>query len=88
MSTTPTTQPDQHGSRLTATELKELATEISKQLQWPAVMTLETAGRYLDRKPEAVRHMVRKGMLPRVGFDSKVQILKADIDALIKQRRF
>lgn len=51
--------------------------------RWPEIMDLETAGKYMDRGPDAVRHLVRKKLLPRVALDSKIQIRKVDIDKVV-----
>jgi hypothetical protein len=65
---------------MTKEELKALANEIARQMQWPEIMELQTAGRYIDRGPEAVRHLIRNRLIPRVVFDSKVQVRRSDID--------
>jgi hypothetical protein len=70
---------------ITSKQITELAAQISTQIQWPEVMDLETAGRYMGRGPEAIRHFVRKRLIPRVGIDSKIQVRKADLDKLVEK---
>lgn len=60
-------------------EIRRLKDNPSQRL-WPEVMTFETAGLYMDRTSESVRHLVRKRVLPRVEFDTKPQLRKYDID--------
>lgn len=56
----------------------------SQQNHWPAVMDVQTTGRYLDRSEDAIREMERSGKIKRVRIDGRVQFRKRDIDELIE----
>jgi hypothetical protein len=64
---------------------KDISSSLLQKLQWPEVMDLETAARYLDRTPNAIRHLTRKRLLPKVMIDSKVQVRRLDLDELIRK---
>jgi excisionase family DNA binding protein len=49
-------------------------------LQWPEVMTMKTAAKYMDRSPAAIRRLIRLRELPAIKGDRKLQVRKSAID--------
>jgi hypothetical protein len=57
-------------------------------LPWPEVMSISTVARYIDRSEDAVSMLIKKGSLPVTRWlDSKPQIMKSDLDLLIRGAR-
>jgi hypothetical protein len=74
--------------------VKDLAKEVVDELErrrsqpsqdWPAVMKIETAARYLDRKPAAIRHLLAAKIFPSVKIDGRTQIRRVDIDRIVEK---
>jgi hypothetical protein len=67
--------------QVSAKILLQIPSEKSQSQAWPEMMTLKTAGRYMDRSPEAVRRLIRLREIPAIKGDRKLQVRKAAIDA-------
>lgn len=64
----------------------KIRSERSKEPErWPEVMSIETVGKYLDRSPEAVRHLIAAKEVPTVQIDRRVQVRRVDIDRLVER---
>jgi hypothetical protein len=53
--------------------------------RWPEVMSVPTVAKYIDRSEEAVYQLMKRGQLPvSKWIDSRPQVLKSDLDLLIR----
>ena len=77
--------------------LDQLSTRIAEKLSraipqhvapWPEIMTYKTAALYMDRTPEAIKALVKAGVLPATNIDNRTQIRRLDIDRLAAQKTF
>jgi hypothetical protein len=68
----------------TSEQVKELSASLAVQLQWPEIMDIKTAGRYMDRSPKAVRHLIDDGKLRVTCIDGKKQLRRRDIDEVFE----
>lgn len=74
--------------------VKQLAVAIAAELkhgreiptQWPEIMSVETAARYMDRSVEGVRNLVKTKVLPATRIDNRLQIRRLDIDRLAERK--
>ena len=73
--------------------LKRHSVRSSAGVEWPAIMSLETAARYLDRLKEdgtgsrdAMQALIKRHGIPVTKLDSRVQIRKVDLDRLIERK--
>jgi hypothetical protein len=53
--------------------------------RWPEVMNVETAAEYMDRSPDAIRHLVRLKVLPATKIDHRLQLRRVDIDRVAER---
>ena len=76
------------------TFIKQLAVALSVELaqkakasppHWPELMNIETAALYLDRSPDAIRHLIEAKLLPACRIDRRVQIRRVDLDRLMER---
>jgi hypothetical protein len=76
------------------TFIKQLALALSAELaqkakssprHWPELMNIETAALYLDRSPDAIRHLIEAKLLPSCRLDRRVQIRRVDLDRLMER---
>lgn len=76
------------------TFIKQLAVALSVELtlkaksaprQWPELMNLETAALYMDRSPDAIRHLIEDKLLPVCRIDRRVQVRRVDLYRLMER---
>jgi hypothetical protein len=53
----------------------------------PRLLTVEAAGEYLSRTPNAVRHLITQGRIPAVKLDARVFVDVRDLDRVIEESK-